>query len=86
MKHRDFILKVIRIRRRLIQSGDSKLNLAFCTRAMNDIERWIKFYPKATEKQLRNYFIYHSTTIGYLMPGANCKAHAKLSNQYAELL
>ena len=85
MKHRDFVLKTIRIRRRIMDQGHSKINPMQCYSRMKSMEDWLKFYPQATEEQLQKFFVRNSINILYILPGRRCVAHEKLINQFTEL-
>ena len=85
MTHRDFILKAIRIRKRLMHDGYSKLNRQACNVKMHKMKAWLDFYPNATEEQVSKFFFFHAENIRYILPGESCTAHNKLINQYTQL-
>lgn len=85
MKYRDFVLKVIRIRRRLILNQHSKLNTVQCFNLMRAMKIWLEAYPHATEEQLARFFLRHSIDILYIIPGQGCTAHDKLITQFNKL-
>lgn len=85
MKHRQFILKVIRIRKRLILNGHSRANAMQCFTRMRKMENWLSFFPNASEENMRKFFLRHTIDILYLIPGERCTAHEKLLKEFNEL-
>lgn len=85
MTHRDFILKAIRIRKRLMDQGYSKLNPQGCHLRMNKLKGWLDFYPNATDEQVAKFFAFRADYILYILPGERCTAHKKLLTQFTDL-
>lgn len=78
-------MKVIRMRRRLIESGKSRQNQMRAFQAMDEIERWLKFYPKADDRQVVRFLARHKAHMYTLIPGGNCPAGEKLIEELNQL-
>lgn len=86
MEARRYLYKVIRLRRKLIAIGASKLNTALCLMLISDLERWLKFYPAASEAQVRNFLRRHYDEVLFLLPGGENRAGRALMNQLDQLI
>ena len=81
-----FILKVLRIRKRLLFNNVSKKSRASVEAAMFPFTRYIDFYPNATDRGYRGLIKKHYSKFIYLMPGSESKASHALNTELNQLL
>lgn len=82
---REFAKKVIRMRKRLIKTGKSRQNPMLALHALEAIERWLNFYPKANDSQVARFLARHKGQMYTLIPGAKCPAGEKLIEELNQL-
>ena len=73
-----YLHKVVRMRRRLIKSGQSQRSILQISEALKPIEGWLEAYPQASDQAAAKVIRSNYSRIRILIPGAGCTAHNKL--------
>lgn len=82
---RAYANKVIRMRKHLIRIGKSRQNSMQTINALQEIERWLSFYPKANDSQVARFLAKHKGQMYTLIPGMTCPAAGKLITELNQL-
>ena len=86
MNARQWIMKVIRIRRRMMFEGVSIKSKVEVDCAIANLKKWLDFWPKATDDQVRRFLRKHEEDVMTIMPGQKCPAFKKLNDELNELI
>jgi len=82
---RAYANKVIRMRKHLIRIGKSRQNSTQTLNALQEIERWLQFHPKANDSQVARFLAKHKGQMYTLIPGMTSSAAGKLITELKQL-
>ena len=77
-----YIRKVIRIRKRLIAEGSSRMNAALAWQHINHLEKYLKTYGYNDDNQMAGFWRRNRGKIMDLLPGSKSKSHTELVNEF----
>ena len=75
---RALILSIIRMREYLLKEGKGGKNVMLCHQYLRKTKAWLSAYPRATERQVRNYAKRHLQQLLYLTPSSTNPAHLSI--------
>jgi hypothetical protein len=81
---KQFLNKVLRIRKRLVHDGKCKKNVTRLLHLSTKIEQYLQFYPKASEAAMRKWMRKHEAEILELIPGN--KAGDSMKKEFFNLI
>jgi hypothetical protein len=84
-KVRDYIKKVIRIRKRLIAEGKSRLNLPLAWHHINHLEKYLKYYPYNKDYQMASFWRRNAAKVLELIPGQSSRIHDELVHEFNDI-
>lgn len=84
MSAKQYIRKVMAMRKRLNADGLNKRDAEITEYAMRKVSAWMEFW-NPTEDQVRNYLRMQRQLIEWIMPGEGSAARAKLMRELDEL-
>jgi hypothetical protein len=85
MNSRSQLLAIIRVRRHLIREGKSYKNVVLCMRTIAKLEAWLKAYPHATDRQVRNFARRHFEQFKFLLPSSSHPSHLAMEEKFFKL-
>jgi len=71
MKPRDFLHKLIALRKRLIKDGKSNVNQMKAISIIERLENFLKAYPNASEEGIKKIILKYRDDIKFLIPAGN---------------
>lgn len=77
-----YIRKVIRIRKRLIAGGESRMNKALAWQHINHLEKYLKAYGYNDDNQMAGFWRRNRGKIMDLLPGVKSASHHELVNEF----
>jgi len=83
---RDFAMKLIRMRARLMRTGKSQRNEAAMHNAIKQLKSWLDFYPHTTDAQVARYLQRNAGALTAIMPGVRCATYTSLNKQLQTIL
>jgi len=83
---REQLMKIVRQRRYLINTGKSKKNICMCMRHIAKVEPWLKAFPHATDENVRRFAQKHRDSFEYLLPHGLNPAHTALSQTLNQIV
>lgn len=83
---RKYIKKVVRMRRYLNREGLSGKNVLATERAIAKLQRWLEFYPNATDAQVRRFLQRSINEVEILLPGQRSTSYQSLHDQLNDIL
>lgn len=83
---RAFLLKIIKMRRHMLNNGLSQKNFCMCMRHIAKVEPWLKAYPHASNQNVQRFARRHMDSFLYILPGRNHPAHNSLLEQFQTLI
>lgn len=78
---KQFLNKILRIRKALIKASISKKDAVMMRLKMRWLEKHLTTYPNASKTALAKFTNRHRPAIEYIMPGTNCSSYDALYNQ-----
>jgi len=69
-----FVNKLLKLRRGLINRGNSYINNARAFSIIENIKLWMDAYPNVSEQQFTNFMKRNYNELKYLVPGGECKS------------
>ena len=78
---KQYLKKLIRTRQHLIDSGKGFKRDLGTTAAMKKIATWLEAYPKATDRQIRNYIDRNIHLVECLLPGKGSRNAESFRNE-----
>lgn len=82
---REFINKVIRSRRKLIDIGESKINKQWAIDRMDLIKRYLDYYGYKNDRSFAMFWSQHRNEIMELMPGGKSKLAGKFLFEFNQI-
>ena len=83
---KEYLKKLVRIRKYLIESGKGMKNDLGTRRAMMKIANWLEHYPKATDQQVKKYIDRNIHLVEEIIPGKGSANHDSLRTQLNNIL
>jgi len=80
-----YVLKVIRIRKKLIAEGKSRMNDHLAADTIRHIERHLGAFPFRYDYQMANFWRRNAGKILQLIPGQGSKLHDQLVNEFNDI-
>lgn len=80
-----YVLKVIRIRKKLIAEGKSKMNNTLAADTINQLEKYLGNFPLNKDYQMANFWRRNAGKILQLIPGQGSKLHDQLVNEFNDI-
>jgi hypothetical protein len=86
MNSRSELLAIIRVRRHLIREGKCYKNVVLCMRTIAKLDGWLKAYPHATDRQVRNFARRHFEQFKFLIPSSTHPSHLAMEENLTKLI
>jgi hypothetical protein len=78
---KDYVKKVIRIRKRLIADNKSRMSKVLALHHINHLEKYLKAYAYDKDYQMAGFWIRNRGRVMDLLPGSGSNSHTELVNE-----